>query len=347
MKTKVMHLLRTTEYSGAENVVCQIIKIFNNQKYDMFYSSPKGKIETTLEQKNIPYIPMEGFDRRSLKRNVKKYKINIVHAHDPGACVLAAFSNIKTPIIAHVHGNHDNMKVCSLKALLFLVASIRFKKIIWVSDSAFKDYYFQKFVKKKSVVLVNVIDAEEVKKKAGKSERIEFDCIYLGRLSPEKNPLRAIRILDSVIKKNVNYKCVIVGDGPLRAKCQKKVKELNLENNIIFKGFIENPYPILKKSSVLLFSSNYEGTPMSALEAMCLGKPIVSTSTDGLVKLIQLNETGYFSDDEKKLSGALNELYKNPQKLKKMSKKTEERFRKINNTENYKKVINEIYMNTL
>lgn len=340
-----MHLLRTTQYSGAENVVCQIIKIFNNKKYDMFYSSPQGKIETTLEQKNIPYIPMERFNRKNLNRNIKKYKINIIHAHDPGACVLAAFSNIKIPIIAHVHGNHDNMKVCSLKSLLFLVASIRFKKIIWVSDSAFKDYYFHKFVRKKSIVLVNVIDAEEVKKKAGESESIEYDCIYLGRLSEEKNPLRAIRILHDVIKKNLNYKCVFVGDGALRKECQKAVKDAKLEKNIIFKGFIDNPYPLLKKSQVLLFSSKYEGTPMSALEAMCLGKPIISTPTDGLTKLIKFGKNGYYSNENADLVQFLDELYNDKEKIYRMSEQSKKYFDQINNINNYTKKLDEIYRN--
>lgn len=342
---KIMHLLRTTEYSGAENVVCQIMKMFKNEKCKMYYSSPQGNIEKVLNKRKINYIPMEKFNIKSFKKNIKNFGIDIIHAHDPGACVLAAFSGIKLPIIAHVHGNHDNMKVFSLKAFLFLIASKRFEKIIWVSDSALNEYYFRRLVRNKSIVLENVIDPEEVREKAGSPEKIEYDCIYLGRLSKEKNPLRAIRILSRVIEKNQDYKCVIIGDGPLRVGCQKKVKELKLENNIVFKGFLDNPYPVLKKSTVQLFSSNYEGTPMSALEAMCLGKPIVSTPTDGLIRLIRLGETGYYSWNEEKLANFLDKIHNSDkEKLEKLSIKVNEHFKEINNVDNYKAQLLESYL---
>ena len=340
---KILHLLKTGEYSGAENVVCQIIKIFQNENYEMIYSSPYGVIEKALKQREIQYIPMKKFNRQTLRDNLKTNQINLIHAHDPGACVLAAFSTIKIPIIAHVHGNHDNMKVFSLKSLLFLLASIRFKKIIWVSESALKEYFFYKLIKKKSIVMVNVINAEEVREKANKRNEKKYDCIYLGRLSDEKNPLKAINIMERVIKKNPKYKCAIVGDGVLRDKCEKLAEQLKIQDNIDFRGFVDNPYPILKSSSVLLISSKYEGTPMNALEAMCLGKPIVSTPTDGLLKLIEFEETGYYSEDEDKLALFLDELFSNYQKRKQMENKAKNRFEKINNLSLYKKNLLQIY----
>ena len=344
MRKKILHLLKTSEYSGAENVVCQIIKLYERDNFEMIYSSPSGAIEKALEHRQIEYIPMQRFKRKSLIRNLRENHISLIHAHDPGACVLAAISS-RIPIIAHVHGNHDNMKILSLKSLLFLLASIRFKKIIWVSESALKEYFFYKLVKRKSVVLINVINGEEVRRKADSPVQAisDYDVIYLGRLSEEKDPLKAIRVMHRVTKTNSNYRFVIVGDGILRNKCEDLVKDLHMQSNIEFKGFVENPYPILKHSSVLLISSKYEGTPMNALEAMCLGKPIVSTPTDGLLKLIKFDKTGYYSGDEKKMASFLFTLLSDENKREEMSRNAEKEFDRINDLTEYKRKLLLIY----
>ena len=338
---KVLHLLKSNVFSGAENVVVQIINLF---KYDrkMYYCSPNGKIEDSLKMRSIEYISLNRFNPIFLYSIVKKYKINILHAHDPGACVLASFMPLK--IIAHIHGNHDNMKVLSFKSLLFLISSFRFKKIIWVSNSCLNDYFFKKYIENKSIILENVIDSNEVYKKSFNNDLKEiYDCIYLGRLSPEKNPIRAIKIINKVVRKVPNYKAVFVGDGILRNDCEQLVTKYNLNENIHFVGFQDNPIKYLKNSKVLLMTSIYEGIPMSALEAMSLGKPIVSTPTDGLINLIQLGQTGFYSSDDNQLTDFMIKSYKNKQAYKCLSENTLKRFKKINNLERYKTKIEECY----
>lgn len=339
--SKVLHLLKSNVFSGAENVVVQIINLFKHDR-KMYYCSPNGKIRNSLKMRNIKYISLNKFNPIFLYSIVKKYQINIIHAHDPGACVLASFIPLK--IIAHIHGNHDNMKILSFKSILFLISSFRFKKIIWVSNSCLNDYYFKKYVENKSIILENVIDSNEIYKKSFNNDLKEvYDCIYLGRLSPEKNPIRAIKIINEVVKKIPNYKVVFVGDGILRADCEQLVKKYNLDENVCFIGFQNNPIKYLKNSNVLIMTSIYEGIPMSALEAMCLGKPIVSTPTDGLINLIQLNKTGFYSSNDNQLIDFMIELYKNNQVYNYLSQNTLKRFKKINNLEKYKKKIEECY----
>lgn len=339
--SKVLHLLKSNVFSGAENVVVQIINLFKHDR-KMYYCSPNGKIRNFLKMRNIKYISLNKFNPIFLYSIVKKYQINIIHAHDPGACVLASFIPLK--IIAHIHGNHDNMKILSFKSILFLISSFRFKKIIWVSNSCLNDYYFKKYVENKSIILENVIDSNEIYKKSFNNDLKEvYDCIYLGRLSPEKNPIRAIKIINEVVKKIPNYKVVFVGDGILRADCEQLVKKYNLDENVCFIGFQNNPIKYLKNSNVLIMTSIYEGIPMSALEAMCLGKPIVSTPTDGLINLIQLNKTGFYSSNDNQLIDFMIELYKNNQVYNYLSQNTLKRFKKINNLEKYKKKIEECY----
>lgn len=136
---------------------------------------------------------------------------------------------------------------------------------------------------------------------------------------------------------------IFVGDGVLFNECKKYAESLRLENNITFVGYQNNPYPYLYQSDVLLMSSIYEGTPMSALEAMSLGKPIISTPTDGLTDLIKLNETGFYSNDDIEMSRFMKMLKKDRNYYLELSENTRKRFNDLNDLEKYKECMRQIY----
>lgn len=68
---------------------------------------------------------------------------------------------------------------------------------------------------------------------------------------------------------------------------------LALENSVSFLGFQKKPLKMLQDAKCMLMTSRWEGLPMSALEAMALGVPLVCTPTDGLNALITEGETGF------------------------------------------------------
>ncbi|MDO4568696.1 MAG: glycosyltransferase family 4 protein [Clostridia bacterium] len=70
---------------------------------------------------------------------------------------------------------------------------------------------------------------------------------------------------------------------------------------------------LLHDAQVMIMTSDHEGTPMVALEAMALGVPIVSTPTDGLKDLIDDGRTGFLADDDSVLAGRLIELSEDEQ----------------------------------
>ena len=116
------------------------------------------------------------------------------------------------------------------------------------------------------------------------------------------------------------------------------VKELSLEKNVTFYGFQKNPYPFLKKSKILLLTSLYEGTPMCALEAQSLGKPIIATPVDGLKKLIINDVNGYLTDDNNLFSQKIIEFLK-----KDHTKEVLDIFKKNNDIEKYIETIEKLY----
>ena len=296
---KVLHLLASNKFSGAENVVCQIIEMFKNDDVQMIYCSPDGPIKQTLADKKIDFIPVENLSKKSLVKVIKDYNPDVIHAHDVKASIIASQFAKKIKIVSHIHGNDERkMGKITLKSLLYNYVSKKFSKIFWVSNSCFDKYRFKNKVVNKSEILYNIIDIEKLKEKAlSDTNNYNYDICVLGRLVEVKNPIRALRILKDVIDVRPQTKCAFIGDGDMRADCEEFVSSNNLSNNVHFLGFQNNPYKILHDSRLLLMSSINEGTPMALLEAFSLGIPLVSTMVDGAVELIKYNRMGYLYDD--------------------------------------------------
>ncbi|HHA5417201.1 TPA: hypothetical protein ACOA67_002351, partial [Enterococcus faecium] len=70
-KIKIMHLLQSNRFSGAENIVCQIMSLFqNNEKFEMIYVSPDGPIANILNIRGLSYLPLKKFSRKEIDRAV-------------------------------------------------------------------------------------------------------------------------------------------------------------------------------------------------------------------------------------------------------------------------------------
>lgn len=345
MVKKVIHLISTDAFSGAENVACQIINMYKDStEYDMIYVSKIDTNKQALDTRNIKYYKLEKFDYKNVKKAIEELKPDIIHAHDIKASIMASCFYKKAKIISHIHANHENMRKLNLKTLIFKITSKKYNKIIWVSQTAFNNYRFAKRVKEKSCVLYNVINSLEIQNKIKLDSNIyDYDIIYLGRLTYQKDPIRLIDIIKKLIVKNPNVKVAIVGDGELYDTVKSKIKSLNLEKNIKLYGFIINPYKILNSSKIMLMTSIYEGTPMCALEAIACGIPIVSTPTDGLKEIVIDGKTGYLSDDDEVIVEKIDSLLNNKSYFSKIKSNVKELNEEINSTKKYKETMDQIY----
>lgn len=337
-KKKILHILSSNQYSGAENVACTIINKLKNE-YEMYYCSPNGPIKDKLAELNINYIPLNKLSYFEIKKVVNRVNPDVIHAHDNKATVLSSMFHNKCKVISHIHGNNKIMNTINIKTILFNTCSKHIDKFIWVSDSSFNGYCFNKKIENKSIVLYNVIDQDEIIRKS-KLYKVseEYDACFLGRLGYPKNVLRLIEIVNIIKKKKRNFKLAIVGDGPDREMIENKIKEYGLENNIKMFGYQSNPYPILKNSKLLVMTSIYEGTPMCALEAQALGKPIVATPVDGLKKIVINGYNGFLTDSNEKIAF---EILMIPEY--KMESNVKKNFVNINSIEKYNMTIKEIY----
>ena len=121
------------------------------------------------------------------------------------------------------------------------------------------------------------------------------------------------------------------------------VQEKGLEQVIALPGYQSNPYKALASAKAFLMASRYEGTPMSVLEAMALGVPVVSTATDGIADVVKPGVTGYLEETDEKLAERLKELLTDPEKQKSMSEASKKWFAQICDLEKYRQALDTAY----
>ena len=343
---RVMHLLYSNSYSGAENVVCQIMKLFEAEKnITMVYCSPDGRIGNILMKKGIPFYPLEDFTRRSVSEAIQRWRPDIIHAHDRRATVMATLCDPFLPIISHVHGANYAKKNLTFSVIAYFLSTLRVKHIFWVSDSSLDKFFFKPLVKSKSKVLYNVVNKDKLRSLAKEDNKsYDFDIVYLGRLVELKDPYRLLNIIQKIISKKSDIKIAIIGDGPMKTGILQKIQKMNLENNITVTGFLSNPYKILKEAKCLLMSSKYEGTPMCVLESLCLGTPVVSTPTDGVRYVIQHGVSGYLSNSDDELAEYSYKICTDDILSNKLSKSALNRADELMDISHYKKVLEDVYL---
>ncbi|HLA96922.1 MAG TPA: glycosyltransferase family 4 protein [Anaerolineales bacterium] len=134
--------------------------------------------------------------------------------------------------------------------------------------------------------------------------------IFAGRFVPQKNLIQLINILAEI--KDLRWKCVLLGDGPLRRAVEETIKARRLEARITLPGWVtpEQVIEQFQKSDVLLMPSLSEGFPVVAVQAIAMGLAVVGSQVGGLVDLVEHGKNGFLypSDDTAGMANGLSKL---------------------------------------
>jgi glycosyltransferase involved in cell wall biosynthesis len=137
----------------------------------------------------------------------------------------------------------------------------------------------------------------------------------VGRIFPIKNHALFLESAARIFVREPAARFVIVGDGVLRATLEKQARELGIIDRVLFTGWRRDLPRIYADLDTLVISSDNEGTPVSAIEAMASSCPVVATHVGGLPDLITDHETGILVPprDARGMARAVLELFQNPQ----------------------------------
>lgn len=342
---KILHLLQSDRFSGAENVVCQIFGMLRDEpSIEMVYCSSDGQIREALAERGIRFVPLPAFTVDEIRKVLRAEQPDVIHAHDMRASFYAAHACGRIPLISHIHNNNFDSRGISPKSIAYMLAAWKAKHIFWVSQSSFDGYAFHRLFAKKSTVLYNIIDiaATEAKMRLDVAD-YGYDVAYVGRLTYQKNPERLMRVFRLVHEKLPQATFAVVGTGDLAEATQMLAKEYGLDGCVHFLGYRQNPLKLLFDSKLMVMTSRWEGTPMCALEAQALGVPVVSTPTDGLRDLIETGKNGVLADTDEALADGICVLLGDAEKRTKMSDAARAFAERYNDMDAYKRKLKRVY----
>jgi glycosyltransferase involved in cell wall biosynthesis len=125
------------------------------------------------------------------------------------------------------------------------------------------------------ITIYNPIDVDTIQKTADDFVPEYQDYIvHVGKFKPQK---RHDILIKACAQAHVPQKLVLVGTGDLMDESKQLVKDLGVEDKVIFAGFQKNPYPFIKHARLMVVSSDFEGLGLVILEALALSTPVIST----------------------------------------------------------------------
>ena len=275
-------------------------------------------------------------------RRLRKTSPDLIHVHTEFGCGLeGSFLGHwkKVPVIGTFHtffAEPEYLKQFHLpdleitqKAMWKYSVSFynRCSHIVSPSKSV-RDHLVARGLTTKATVLSNGIESVTLRPKEEitafrKSMGIEdFSFIYIGRVSPEKSLSIALEAFERVLKVNSKAKFVLIGNGPADAAVDAKIAELGIGSAVIRTGRIERDrimaenYPLL--GDVFITASKTENQPVSMLEAMVFGLPMVAPRAKGIPELVEHGENGmlFEPDDVCGMAAAMVTLMTDAETLK-------------------------------
>ena len=298
MKKKLLFTAYNLDLGGIENA---LVNLLNNIDYD------KYEVTLILEKK-------EGFFLNELNENVcvkeikvsdckipifrkvingfRKFKFKLFNKnkYDFSCCYATySYSGNKIALIAsknsmlYVHSNYRDLYKHNENKIKEFYDSRnldKFRYITFVSNESRKDFlkYYPNY-KDKALVFNNFINTkrivdlseEEIDEKKDNDSTL---LVFVGRLDDSSKKLgRAIKLVKEIDDINL----WIIGDGPDKQLYQDLVDGYKLNKRVSFLGKKRNPYPYMNQADYIILTSDYEGFPVTYLEALTLKKSIITT----------------------------------------------------------------------
>jgi len=201
--------------------------------------------------------------------------------------------------------------------------------VIICASEAIKKEWQDRNTKGKLTVIYPPFDIAKMPSLQGKSIKSNDNWVIgiVGRLSEEKRHIDLLKAFASISKKFPAATLLIVGDGYLRQDLERTANESGIREKVTFAGFQENVYEYLGKIDLFVLPSRTEGSPLSILEAMAMGLPVIATNIGGIPEIVINEVTGLLVTLENidELSGAIAKLLSNPTMMQQMGENGKKR----------------------
>ena len=317
-KIRICHFTNhiTGRSDGVYTHLMMLFKYLDKSTYEQFLVfQGDEKIENEVQALGVKVIVIPTIDNKfpincliQFLRFVKSYKIDIIQAHYLKPYIIGAIANIvlRKKMIFNYHGlfinnlyNNYFEKLAyrffhSLSVLLgsvnlALAESLANKENLLRETKSFPEirvYYNGFDPDMGDTIDINIVDH------LTKLKEIYFIVGIIARIEIQKRIDVSLNIAKTVVNKFPKTFFIYFGDGPDLYNMKKKIQALGLGKNVEFMDYIPGAKAYIKFFDILLFTSDWEGLPLSLWEAMANGVPIASTDVGGIKEIVEGEKCG-------------------------------------------------------
>lgn len=314
-KIRVLHVTNSLNYGGLERVVIDICRYLDPAEFEPMvacirWAGPQAKL---LRDVGVQIIMLKkswsvlykNVTLFNLKKVIRSNKIDVVHTHNTGPlldAIAARLTSICFPKI--IHTDHTRASWPDKKKYMIFerIASKLVYSMIAVSEEAKEKLVrFEHIPQNRIGIIDNGIAVEnfhqpneranEVKQEL-KIDQFKFIIGLCVVLRKQKGIEHLLHALPYIIKEYPEIVCVIGGGGPERESLETLASALNLQEHIRFIGPRDDVEKILQIFDVYVLPSEWEGLPLSILEAMAAQRCIVATAVGSVPKVLKYGECG-------------------------------------------------------
>jgi glycosyltransferase involved in cell wall biosynthesis len=311
-KVKIAQIVPMLSPGGAERVAVHIARGLNRRRYEPLVISFTGRVgcdlDYILEDAGIEvrYLGKHpGFDYRvygRLDAVLKECEPDVIHTHlHVLRYALPSMLLMKRVAMVHTVHNLAEREIEPRARLIQRYALRHGVKPIAVAEEVAASLTSLYGIQNCRVIS-NCIPTDlyanpqtprkEWRAKQGfKDSDVLFVCV--ARFAPQKNHALLLKSFSQGPASDPRAHLVLVGEGDLRANLEEQARKLNLAGKVHFLGLRSDIPDVLGAMDVFVLSSDYEGNPLSVLEAMASGLPIASTAVGGVPNLFEEGKEGF------------------------------------------------------
>ncbi|MDE2027686.1 MAG: glycosyltransferase [Candidatus Omnitrophica bacterium] len=302
---KVLHIVNSLECGGLEKMVIHLASACSEHdvKSDILCLKTEGVLASQARQKNIEVNALnknEGFSWRVIFRMAQMIRsggYDLVHTHNFSPLIYGSIA-ARLAGVKCLNTRHGSEPTGTYKLIWDLNS-----RVIAVSEYTRNELLKNNTISEGKVsVIYNAIPEAEFNFDSNaqpeSSLRKQLGLVnarligIVGRLSPEKDHLTLFKAIKNIVSDSKDVCLFVVGDGDQRSCLEQYCVQHRLSDNIHFLGFRNDIPLILRSLDVFALSSLTEGVPLTILEAMASGVPVVATNVGGNSEIIENNVTG-------------------------------------------------------
>jgi len=305
-KVRVLHVIPDFGPGGAERLVVDLMEATDKERFEVgtvsLYPESGTILEKEIKEKGLRVYFLNkhrGLDLRmipQLYRVFRAFRPDVVHTHRYVLrYTLLPVLFCRIPVKVHTVHNVAQKEMDGVGKLVHWIA-FRLGNVMPVSISeeianTVRAVYGRGIY---TPVIYNGIPTMRFISSAGQEneEKKEVVLLHVGRFAPQKNHLLLVEAFALAVQECPRMRLWLVGDGSLRPAVEKTVVEMGLEGKVLFLGIRDDVPKLLADSDLFVLSSDYEGVPLTVLEAMAAGKPVVATGVGGVPELVEDGVTG-------------------------------------------------------